>query len=93
MANRLYERTPPSACLNCGKVMDAATGLEHKERPHEGAIAICINCSHIMSYDKDIKLRNLTDEEISDVAGHKDILRYLKALDEVRKKVGTKAKL
>jgi hypothetical protein len=69
-----------SNCLNCGVEIDAATSIDHGHVPHEGAIAICIVCSHIMAYNKDVKLRELTDEEILFVAGNKEILFHIDCL-------------
>jgi hypothetical protein len=73
-----------SSCLNCGKEMDAATSYDHDHIPHEGAIAICMMCSHIMSYGPDLKLRELTNAEILDVAGAPEILNFINTLAETR---------
>jgi hypothetical protein len=82
--NFVTSRTPTNACLDCGGQSDAATSLEHGKKPSPGAITICIRCSHIMAYDNRLRLRELNDEEMRYVAGDKDILRYVKALGEVR---------
>jgi len=70
---------PNNACLNCGDIMDRATSVDHEFKPHEGAIAVCLKCGHIMSFDAQLKFRELTDEEIIDVSGNKTILDIQKA--------------
>jgi hypothetical protein len=65
--------------------MDAATSVDHRHSPMPGAIAICLVCSHIMSYDEALQLRELNDKEILDVAGDPDVLRIIKALGMSKK--------
>jgi hypothetical protein len=67
-------------CLNCGVEIDAATSVGHKHLPKEGAIAICIVCSHIMAYDKNLHLRELTDDEMLKIAGSPEIIFLINGL-------------
>ena len=67
-------------CLNCGILIDAATSVDHKELPKEGSIAICMICSHIMAYDEKVQFRELSDEEILEIAGNKDIIFLINGL-------------
>jgi hypothetical protein len=67
-------RHAESACLGCGKVIDAATGIGHKRRPKPGDITICLSCGHLQAYDWGMRLRALTDKEMFDVAGDEQIL-------------------
>jgi hypothetical protein len=69
----------PTPCLNCGKVLDAAMGVGHGRKPRPGCITICIGCGHIQAYGSGMKLRELTDEEMIDVAGNETILAIQKA--------------
>jgi hypothetical protein len=69
-----------SDCLNCGVEIDAATSVGHKHLPKEGAIAICIVCSHIMAYDKHLHLRELTDDEMLKIAGSPEIIFLINGL-------------
>lgn len=73
-----------SHCTNCGKEMDGASGFSHDEKPKSGSIGICIACFHIMAYDEALKLRELNDQEIQDVAGDENILAALKALGRAK---------
>jgi hypothetical protein len=69
-----------SDCLNCGVEVDSATSVGHHEMPKEGAIAICMICSHIMAYDENIHLREMTDEECLAIAGDPEILFLINGL-------------
>ena len=81
-------RTPASRCSSCGTVNDAATSVEGDKTPDEGSITVCLWCGHIMAYDTDLKLRELTNEEAIAVAGDKRIL----AIQRGRKSLGIKPK-
>jgi hypothetical protein len=61
-------------------LIDAATSVDHKELPKEGAIAICMICSHIMAYDDKVQFRELNDEEILNVAGDREIIFLIDGL-------------
>ena len=77
-------RTPASACSSCGTFNDAATSVDGDKKPDAGSITVCLWCGHIMAYDADLKLRELTDKEAHAVAGDKRIL----AIQRGRKKLG-----
>ena len=77
-------RTPASACLNCGEVMDGMTGVGHKQKPKAGAICICMKCSHLQSWTGS-EFRPLTDEQIVAVAGDEVIVKAVAAISEVRR--------
>jgi hypothetical protein len=69
-----HSETP---CTNCGKLLDAASmiGVEGDMRgPQGGDITVCLKCRHIMAYNDDLSLRDLTDEEIVDVAGNPQLV-------------------
>ena len=68
-------RVPPTPCLECGKVVDAGTGVGSKAKPHAGAICICLACGHLQAYAWDLSFRELTDEEILGVAGDERIVK------------------
>jgi hypothetical protein len=71
-------------CINCSEVLDMATSVEHEVEPHEGAIAVCGACGHVMAFDPQLKFRELTDEEILAVAGSKDLLATQKVAEFVK---------
>ena len=66
-------------CLSCKQLVDGATCVEGDLRPKPGDITVCIFCGHIMAYDVDDTLRELTPEEQISVAGDPRILRIQKA--------------
>ena len=71
-------------CINCGYMLDMATSVQHEVEPHEGAIAVCGACGHVMAFDPQMKFRELTDEEIVDVAGSKHLLATQKIAEFVK---------
>lgn len=86
-AGKLYMKetvTAVSNCLNCDTRMDMATNYQD-QRPCDGAIAICIKCSHIMAYDAQLRLRELTDEEIVKIAGHPGMVNMVNTLALAKK--------
>jgi hypothetical protein len=70
------ERAPPNrACLDCGKMLDQASGLGHDRKPKPGDITICFGCGHIMAFAKDLSFRPLTDAEMIEIAGNPVIVK------------------
>jgi hypothetical protein len=84
-------RTQPNACLDCGKVMDAATGIGHRRKPRPGSISICLDCGHIMAFDWQLKFRPLTDEEVLAIAGDPVVIAAQWARNEYMKAKKAKA--
>jgi hypothetical protein len=76
--DRKVQRHEPSACLSCGKILDAANGVGHKNKMRAGAITICIACGHLMAWNGQA-FRELNDEEIVDVAGDERLIAIQKA--------------
>ena len=82
----LTTRTPDNNCLNCGKVLTAASSFEApRQGPEPGDIAICISCAHLHCYTSDLRLRQPTDEEIVEIAGDPEIVRMMKALGHLQR--------
>jgi hypothetical protein len=83
--NRRYEfretRLPKCACLNCGKVLDAATSMEG-HAPHEGGVSICFDCGHVAIFDAQLMFRPPTDAEMLEIAGHPVLVQVQKARAE-----------
>ena len=69
-------RHKPTPCLGCGKLLDAATGLNHDNNPCPGDVSICFSCGHIQVYADDLSFRELNDEEMVDIAGDKRIVEF-----------------
>jgi hypothetical protein len=77
-------KTPESICLSCGYSLDGATGIDGHS-PRAGDISICLYCGHLQTYDADLKLCNLTDEQMLEVAGDKNVLRAQELAAQFRK--------
>jgi hypothetical protein len=71
---------PVSRCLDCGKILDAATDAFGDEKPAPGDASICFHCGHIMAFADNLTLRPLTDEEIKQVAGDSKIIKVRTAI-------------
>jgi hypothetical protein len=82
-------RVPPVTCLNCKAVNDGATCVgEEDGTPSPGSISVCGECGHIMIYDTDMTLRELTDKEMIDIAGDPRIITIQKIRILYQKKSG-----
>jgi hypothetical protein len=77
---------PKNHCLNCGKLIDGASGVDTKAKPRPGYITVCIYCGHLMAFAKDLSMRALTEEEMHEVAGDERILAVQWAAAQVREK-------
>jgi hypothetical protein len=80
MKRGVDSRVPPSACLHCGKINDAALGVDHDASPSPGDVTVCFYCGHIMVFGDDLLMRNPTDAEIHDIAGDPRVLAAQRAL-------------
>ncbi len=66
-----------SYCLDCGGLCDAATAFER--RPKSGDITVCLYCGHVMAFDRKLRLRELTPQEMYEIAGSPRILAIQRA--------------
>lgn len=58
-------RLPKSSCPLCGKKLDAASDADGEERPSPGDVTLCIGCGTVFEYDGEMKLRVMTEAELS----------------------------
>jgi hypothetical protein len=84
MAELKETRLPLSHCLSCGRELDAATSL-HGATPNSGDITVCMKCGHVMAFADDLTVRALTDAEMYDIAGDKEVLTVQRLLHELHK--------
>jgi hypothetical protein len=76
----------PSACTNCGRINDSATHVGiTEEKPRPGDFCICYRCQHVMVYDERLRLRELTDTEMIEIAGDPRLIRANNFLAEFKK--------
>jgi len=85
-------RIRKSCCTNCDKELDGASSGENPG-PDPDDITVCIYCDHVMAFDHQLKLRDLTEDEIAMVAGDPRIIEYQKMAAEFRKSKEQKGKL
>lgn len=60
----MSERMAPYQCPVCRSRLDAATNLTGKTAPTDGDVSICFDCSSIVVFTADLKLRLPTDDEL-----------------------------
>jgi hypothetical protein len=77
---------PESPCTACGHKLDGATCVGDDKMPKPGDISVCIRCGHLMAFGDDLMLRNLTNEEMHDVAGDPYIIAIQKARAQLDKR-------
>lgn len=77
---------PMSKCLDCGKQMDAASGLQGDPEPRPNDVSVCLYCGHITAFAEDLTLRPLTDVEMIEIAGNEDILRLQRLRAHAKRK-------
>ena len=63
----------PTACIECGHVSDVSTSFDDDPPAKPGDFTICVECSALMAYGEDLKLRALTEEEMRAVAGSPEL--------------------
>jgi hypothetical protein len=81
-----HQRMPATHCLNCERLVDGASGVDTKGKPRPGNITVCIYCGHLMAFARDLSMRELTGEEMREIAGDERVLAAQRAAAEFRKK-------
>jgi hypothetical protein len=86
MKDKINTPVPSVECKGCGHKLNAATDVEQKTTPNPGALSICLWCGYLAIFADDMSLRDLTDQEMHEVAGDKRILEIQKRRAQVMKK-------
>lgn len=68
--------TPASECPECGKKLDAATGVQADQAPRPGDVSICIYCRTWLRFTDDLTLRIMTKEDLEEMP--LDVLEIMK---------------
>ena len=71
-------------CPSCGNKNDAVTAAFGDATPHPGDLSICLYCGHLMVFADDLSLRALTDEEMHEVAGMREMLAVQRAREKIK---------
>jgi hypothetical protein len=87
----LDQLTPASHCPNCGQCLDSAEAISAGiiglgvKNPQPGDITVCFYCCSIMAFDDQLALRNLTSQEMHEVAGDRRIVALINEIAAVKK--------
>jgi hypothetical protein len=77
---------PLSRCPGCGAKLDAARAVDaDAASPDPGDFSICLDCGHLMAFDDQRMLRDLTDDEMHQIAGDRRVLAVQRARGEAMK--------
>ena len=79
-------RLPQSSCLACGERLAAAAAVDHDDPPKPGSCTVCFACGHIMAFDESLRLRELTADEMHDIAADRSLLAVQSARAKARKR-------
>jgi hypothetical protein len=73
----MSNKMKPSKCLNCGKVLDAATCTDRESAPTPGSLSVCAYCSAVSMFDENLKLRPLTEAEVEEIFADPELAALL----------------
>ena len=73
-------------CLNCGKKLDGTFNVGGADIPREGDFSICCHCGHVMTYGKNLRLQELTEKDIREIAGDENLLVAQKLVAEYNRR-------
>lgn len=82
--------TPDCYCTACGKLINGMTQLCDDDEPEVdapnpgAALTICLGCGHIMAVNDDLTVRDLTQDELLDVAGDPRIVAFNNIRSELK---------
>jgi len=83
------QRLSESACTACGHSLDGAaaamTEEDTRESPQPGDALVCVYCGHIMAFSENLTMRDLTDEEMVQIAGDPVLLEVQRMSAAFRK--------
>ena len=81
---------PKGKCLNCGKNLNMAAGVvdilsPDEHHPEPGDATICIDCSHVMVFDKNLNLREPTISELLEFSSDDNVVEAMRIIKLARK--------
>ena len=75
--------TAPTSCPQCGHRITAASHVDdNAPMPQPGDYTICLYCSTLLIFADDLAVRNLTDAEMIEAVGNKEMMRTMKFTHE-----------
>jgi Zn ribbon nucleic-acid-binding protein len=75
-------------CLACGHAVDSATSIDVNARPKPGAWTMCVKCGHLMTFDDELHLRQLTAAETDEAAADPRIRKIQLAFAVLKREEG-----
>ena len=78
-------RTIPTICPACGHRITSASHVATATAPVPGDFTVCLYCSTLLTFADDLSLRNLTDAEMIEAAGDKEVLATMRFVNEFQK--------
>lgn len=54
-------------CAGCGKQNDAHSSISEDAKPEHGALSICAYCGQVNTFDANLKLQKISQEEWNDL--------------------------
>lgn len=80
MTDKPYTTEIPTAyCPSCKTQLDCASDMKAANKPKPGDYTVCIRCGHILIFGAGLKLRELNDSEIVQIAGERHLIEIQKA--------------
>jgi hypothetical protein len=78
--------TPETKCLACGHILNGVFPVpgEKDLPPEEGCRTLCIRCGALMVFNKDLTLREPTEEEKAEIDSDPIVKRARDRLQQIR---------
>lgn len=77
-----------TTCTRCGDKFDCSTGVgAKKNEPAPGDISMCSTCGHVMEFDQNLKLQDMSEQKTVKVLTDPRLMMALAAFAEYKEKV------
>ena len=83
-------RHAPTKCWACGYVMDCSADPSGQHKPGPGDITMCLSCTSVNVYDKDMKLHKPSDQLQKELENNPSVQATLKKYRETLAEVKSK---
>jgi len=86
MVDAVIYKVKKAQCPTCSHPLDAATPMDDADQraPESGDLTICVKCATVLTYDDNMDLQSMTDQDIRqlepslahEVLNHQKAVRY-----------------